>query len=66
MKQIKGLELISGVELPFGICLNGAIKINSEEMSVKVEEAITRLKNLNKSIRDSKDFWNGQINHLPN
>ncbi|XP_053087803.1 protein Mpv17 isoform X2 [Pangasianodon hypophthalmus] len=52
MKQIKGLELISGIELAFGSCSTGATNMKSKEISMQVKEAIIRLKKQHKSIRE--------------
>ena len=42
MKQIRGLDLISGVKLAFGNCLTGVFN-KSKEILKEVKEAITRL-----------------------
>ena len=61
MKQIKVLELISGVEFEFSSCLTDAINLKCRDMSMQVKEATIRL-TANEDIyqRDNK------INNLPN
>ena len=54
MKQIKGLELISGSELLFGSCETGAVNMSSKEITVQVKKAISRLSKQNKSIREGE------------
>ena len=54
MKQIKDLELISGVELAFGSCLTGAINMKSKDTLIQVKEAIIRMKTHDKSERQQK------------
>lgn len=51
MKWIKGLELISVVELVFGICLRGAINIIYTEILMEVKEAISKPEEQNESIK---------------
>ena len=60
MKQIKGLVLISGVELAFGSCLTGVVNMWSKE-SIWVMEAIIRVKRQNKSVTEiAKTLWLNQ------
>ena len=40
--MIKGLELISSVELAFGSCLTGAINMKSQEISTQVKAEKTK------------------------
>ena len=51
-KDIKGLELFSGVELAFSSCLTGVNNMKSKEISVQLKEAVVRLKEQNKSLTD--------------
>ena len=60
LKQIKGLELISAVELAFGSSLTGAISMKSKEISMRVKETIIRLmKKEYINLRDSRNLRRG-------
>ena len=62
MNQIKGLELISGIELAFGSYLTGAINMKSKEISMQVKEA-EKTKWIYQ--RNSKYFRSGHILSTP-
>ena len=62
MKQIKGLELISGIELVFLSCLTGTTDIKSKEISEQVKETIIRLKK--KSITEREREKKPSLVHL--
>ena len=49
MKQIKGLELISGVELTFGSCFIGTINMRSKEISKERRPSLRYKKTINLS-----------------
>lgn len=52
MKQIKGLEVISSIELGFGICLTRAVStmMKSKELSEQVKEATIKMRKEEKNM----------------
>ena len=65
MRQIKVLEMTSGVEFAFGSCLTEDITLMSKKISTQVKEANTRLKKTNKSISEiAKTLEVSKINNV--